>query len=117
MANQLTKYAQDGVYPDGTLLYVIKTVAVTLRSFTSRIPARKVNLTLKVGYFGPPFEEVFSQLTHFVDFSRFLLEHLPLIYNNFISLGAFFETMERSTSFCLNMSSKILKPILKKDRT
>lgn len=91
MANQFTKYAQDRVYPDGTLFYVMKTVAVTLRSFTSTIPVRKVNLTLKVGYFGPPFDEVCSQVTSFVDFSRFLLEHLPLIYNDFISLGAFFE--------------------------
>lgn len=91
LANQFTKYAQDRVYPDGTLFYVMKTVAVTLRSFTSTIPVRKVNLTLKVGYFGPPFDEVGSQVTDFVDFSRFLLEHLPLIYNDFISLGAFFE--------------------------
>lgn len=81
LANKITKYAQDRIYPDGMLFYVMHTVADTLRSFTSTIPAQKVSLSLVTGAFGPPYDELIKQVQSFMDFERFLVEHLPLIFN------------------------------------
>lgn len=46
---------------------------------------------LRTGYFGKPFYERGIELFVDVDFARrFVCNHLPLIYNDFVLLGVFF---------------------------
>lgn len=89
---RLRKYAQNREYPERTLFPIMKGLAIYLRSFRSAIPKGKpaTRLALRTGYFGEPYSEVYSQVTSFMDFGkRFLLEHLPVIYNDYLLMDGF----------------------------
>lgn len=97
---RLLEHLQFGTYPDGSLSIVMQTIAVYLRSFKSAIPDEKVCLSLQTGCFGPRYDEVLHPIIGYVEFSkRFLLEHLPLVYNETLLLNIFFHGKDGSGFF------------------
>ena len=71
-------------------------VAVFLRSFTSAIPAGMVKLRVQIGFFGEPYDEMAAVMKDPFDFGRrFLLEHLPLVFIEHLTLNDFFAHHER----------------------